>query len=898
MTDLLPFLLAGLVTGSVYGLAAVGLVLTYKTSGLFNFAHGAIATVSAYAFYSMYVLSGTGWQVAALICVFIVGPAMGLALELLARAVARATLELRIAATIGILLVVVAGVKLYYGETTVRNVPSFLPEGGFTMSETLVKWSDVITFGIALVATVILSLALQFTRRGVAMRAVVEDPDLLDLAGTSPVVTRRFAWCIGSGLAALTGVLFAPLLPLDPLYLTLLVVQAFGAAAIGRFTSLPWSFAGGLMVGVLSSLATKYFTDGLLAGLPSGLPFLALFLVLLLLPKRYLVERSRGIQRVRSDWSTPAPMQLAIGAMVLVLLAFVPSFAGIHLTTWTIALAMTIVFLSLGLLVRTSGQVSLCHVAFAAIGASTFSHLTLGWEWPWLLALLGSGLVAIPIGAVLAIPAIRLSGLYLALATFGFGIVLQVMFYTQDYMFGNSGIALGMPRPTFLGLESDKGYYYLVLVFLGVATGGVVALNRSRLGRLLRGLADSPTALRTNGVTIDVTRLLVFCISAFMAAIGGALAGVAASTVSADSFQPLLSLTYFALIVVVVGNAPWYALMAAAALVLVPEYVAGPLVADWMQVIFGAAAVAVAIAAGRLRVPIVVREALDSMFRGRGRAALVLAKTRAPKRVPTATLEVDSLTVRFGGVVAVDGFSLLAPTGQITGLIGPNGAGKTTTFNACTGLVRASDGSVRLDGDVLNRASTPLRARKGIGRTFQKMELFDSLTVHENVAMGAEGPLAGANPIAHVLGRPGHARQVRESTDQALGLCGIADLASRRVGSLSTGQRRLVELARCLAGPYTVLLLDEPSSGLDHAESARFGQILRDVVNERGVGILLVEHDMSLVLEICDDIFVLDFGKPIFHGDPDAVRNSEIVQHAYLGSPNLESELEEVGEIA
>ncbi|MEU4341930.1 ATP-binding cassette domain-containing protein [Nocardia sp. NPDC023852] len=886
MADLLPFLIAGIVSGSVYGLAAVGLVLTYKTSGVFNFAHGAMATVSAYAFYTFHVIDGVAWQLAVAICVLGIGPAMGLALELVARVVDRATLELRIAATVGILLVVEAGASLYFGQTTTRIVPPFLPQGGFAAFGVRVQWSDVATFLVAVLATAALSTALRFTRRGVAMRAVVENAALLDLAGTSPVSTRRWAWCVGTGLASLSGVLFAPLIPLDPVQLTLLVVQAFGAAAIGRFTSLPWSFGGGLLIGILAALATHYFNTGLAAGVPAALPFLALFLVLLVMPRRYLMDRDRSVQRIRSGWTAPPALQSMGGAVVLVMLTLVPSFAGIHLTDWTVALAMTLVFLSLGLLVRTSGQVSLCHMAFTAIGVCAFSHFAVDWRLPWPLALIGCGLVVVPIGAMLSIPAIRLSGLYLALATFGFGVVLQVMFYSQDYMFGTSGLGLKMPRPSVFGLDSDPAFYRLVLALATMATLMVVALDKSRLGRLLRGLAESPTALRTHGVTIDITRVLVFCVSAFLAALGGALAGMAQTTAAADNYQPLMSITYFAVIVIMVGREPWYSLLAAAALILVPSYITTADMALRLQVLFGILAVLRAATASRLEVPAPIRSWLDRTFRRNHTSAVFAAEP--PTRLSPTVLEVRDLSVRFGGVVAVENFSFEAPTGRITGLIGPNGAGKTTTFDACTGLVKAHTGVVRLRDRVISRASTPRRARLGLGRTFQKTELFDSLTVAENVAFGVEGPLAGANPLAHLIATHGQSRRVRTATASAMALCGIEAIAHTRVGTLSTGQRRLVELARCLAGPYRILLLDEPSSGLDHSETARFGQILRHVVAERGVGVVLVEHDMSLVLDVCEEIIVLDFGRRIFRGTPAQVRASETVQHAYLGEPVTE----------
>ncbi|MEV5650179.1 ATP-binding cassette domain-containing protein [Nocardia sp. NPDC052254] len=884
MSDLLPFVIAGIVTGSVYGLAAVGLVLTYKTSGVFNFAHGAVATVAAYSFYTLHVLDAMVWQAAAALCVFVIGPGLGLVLELLARRVDRAPLELSIAASVGVLLIIEAWVTLYYGQTTTRIVPAFLPPGGFTVFDVHVQWSDVITLGGAVVATVILSAAMRFTRRGVAMRAVVGNAALLDLAGEDPVHTRRWAWCIGTGLASLSGVLFAPLIPLDPVQLTLLVVQAFGAAAIGRFTSLPWSFAGGLGIGVAAALATHYFSTGLAAGIPAALPFLALFVVLLVLPRRLLPDGRGAVRHRRAAWTAPGGLTLAGSIAVVVALVSVPAFAGIHLTDWTVMVAMTLVFGSLGLLVRTSGQISLSHLAFTAIGACAFSHLAVDRHWPWLLALLGCGLVVIPIGAVLAIPAIRLGGLYLALATFGFGVVLQMMFYTEPYMFGTSGLGLPMPRPHMFGLDAETSFYYLVLGLAVLATLIVVVLDRGRLGRLLRGLAESPTALRTNGVGVEVTQVLVFCLSAFLAAVGGALAGMAQTTATAANYLPLQSVTYFALIVIVVGREPWYGLLAAVALILVPSYITVPDISMWLQLVFGVLVLVRATVAGKLEVPAAVRSRIDRMFRAGGAAPADPAPAPAAGCLP-ATLEVDDLTVRFGGVVAVEKFSFTAGTGRITGLIGPNGAGKTTTFDACSGLVAADSGRLRLAGHTMSRATTARRARMGLGRTFQRTELFESRTVAENVAIGAEGPRAGANPLTQLIAPPGSAQRVRGAARAAMALCDIESLATTPVGELSTGQRRLVELARCLAGPYRILLLDEPSSGLDRSETVRFGQILRHVVAERGIGIVLVEHDMSLVLDICDEIAVLDFGRPLFRGTPEQVRNSELVQQAYLGAP-------------
>jgi ABC-type branched-subunit amino acid transport system ATPase component len=245
---------------------------------------------------------------------------------------------------------------------------------------------------------------------------------------------------------------------------------------------------------------------------------------------------------------------------------------------------------------------------------------------------------------------------------------------------------------------------------------------------------------------------------------------------------------------------------------------------------------------------------------------------------------VDGLTVRFGGHVAVNGLSFAARPGRITGLIGPNGAGKTTTFNACSGLLEPDTGTVRLDGVDITRLSPAARARRGLGRTFQRMELFGSMTVAENIAVGREAGLAGASAVRQIFRRNGEGAAVAEAVDEALQTCGLTALAPRRADALSTGQRRLVELARAYASDFSLLLLDEPSSGLDHEETLAFGEVLAGMVAERGMGLLLVEHDMALVMGICDHLYVLDFGTLIFDGTPDEVRRSDLVRAAYLGS--------------
>jgi ABC-type branched-subunit amino acid transport system ATPase component len=249
-------------------------------------------------------------------------------------------------------------------------------------------------------------------------------------------------------------------------------------------------------------------------------------------------------------------------------------------------------------------------------------------------------------------------------------------------------------------------------------------------------------------------------------------------------------------------------------------------------------------------------------------------------------LAASEVVVRFGGLVALDGVEVQAAPGRITGLIGPNGAGKTTCFNVICGFQTPDAGTVHLDGVDIAAYSPARRARMGLGRTFQRMELFRSLTVRENVALAAESLHVGDDPLTQ-LGLASAGRRVKtevaEAADELLAATGLEPVADRLAGEISTGQGRLVELARALGRKPRILLLDEPSSGLDVKESEAFGQLLVSLVTERGIGILMIEHDMSLVLNICDPIYVLDFGRPLMMGSPAEVRASEAVRDAYLG---------------
>jgi ABC-type branched-subunit amino acid transport system ATPase component/branched-subunit amino acid ABC-type transport system permease component len=898
--EILPFIVTGLVTGMVYGLAATGLVLTFKTSGLFNVGYGALLTATTMFFYALRVSLGWDWKLAFALSVFLLGPLMGLVMEVVARYLLRRPVTFKIAGTVGLMVLVPALCLLFYTESqNGLRVERFLPFSD--RSRYRVKVFDVFVFGdqilttaIVIVAVVGLFMLLQRTRLGTAMRAVVDDPDLLGLRGTNPMNVRRASWIIGCTFAALSGVLLLPSIGLQPFTVTFLATYAFAAAAIGRFKSIPLAFAGGLLVGVLQDV-TGYVVNKheweSLGGLAEALPFLILVVVLVAVPARRFPATPVAQAAARMEWMPPARVRLTGYAVTLALLLLVPLWFEQKLAFFAFGLCQAILVLSLGLLVRMSGQVSLCHATLAGIGAAVFSQFAAGAGLPWAIALVLTLLVAIPVGAVAALPAIRLDGIYLALATFGFGVLVQRLVFPQTWMYKTFAGSRKVPSP--LDSSSLTVRYYVVLAMFVAAAAVVTIIGASRLGRMLRGIGGSQTAVSTLGLSTSVTKIIVFCVSAVIAALGGVMYGMVFTNVDGGTtpFQPYNSFVLLAVLIIAPFREPLYAVVAGVSAVI-PGFFTGHTPTLILNALFGLFAIIISMQGGQPPVPRAIRSLVERLGGPARRRQVIPEPTEPAVASPRlgavdvhdrTGLEIEGLRIRFGGLVAVDDVKLSAPLGTITGLIGPNGAGKTSTFNSLSGLNREVTGRVHFRGADVAHLGAAARGRLGLGRTFQRMELCDSLSVFDNVALGNECPRVGGHLIRQLLGSRSARQDMTASTFEALELCGVADLADRQASELSTGQRRLVELARCLAGPFSMLLLDEPSSGLDRRETERFGNTLRHITDVRGCGILLVEHDMSLVMTVCGHIYVLDFGKLIFDGTPAEVADSPIVRHAYLG---------------
>ncbi|MGQ0632535.1 MAG: branched-chain amino acid ABC transporter permease [Sporichthyaceae bacterium] len=639
MSDYYPFLIFGIITGSIYGLTAMGLVLTYKTAGVFNIAHGAVCAAAAYAFYGLRQEQGLPWPVAFVIVVFVFAPLAGLILERLAVVLAPVSIAYRIVGTVGLLVAIRAMLGLIFGDTGLVFDPFLSQSEALSISDVSITVDDLITLGIGVSAAVGLFLFFRTSRLGTAMRGVVDDPALLSMSGTAPTRVRRASWIIGSCFASVSGILFAQnQSQLDINVLSLLVVQAFGAAVIARFASLPMSFVGGLVVGVTQAVVSKATgSSEQLQGIALAVPFIILFIGLLVIPRHKLIEVGRQV-RARPRPSSALPPRLRLAAYVAfgALLIAVPHLVGSKLPGYNVAMTQVLLFVSLHLLVRTSGQISLCHFGFAAVGAAGFGHM-LGRDVPFGIAVLIGGLVCLPLALIISVPAIRLSGLYLALATLGFGIVLSQFAYSKDYMFGGGQLLTRRPD----GFEGDTQYYYLLLAFAVAAVALVLLVEVSRLGRLLRAMSDSPLALSTLGTAVNTSRVIVFCISGFIAGISGALYASLFGGVTQDAFNYVQSLLALAVLAIAGSRTVTVAFVAPALLYVVPQYFDGSTAFQILQLGFGLGAIfAAAASQGAVRTWL-ARDARRHHGRARGPAGARMPAP-LPRHTPTARRPADS----------------------------------------------------------------------------------------------------------------------------------------------------------------------------------------------------------------------------------------------------------------
>jgi ABC-type branched-subunit amino acid transport system ATPase component/ABC-type branched-subunit amino acid transport system permease subunit len=915
--DHVAALLLGLGNGGVFAALALALVLTYRSSGVINFATGAIALHGAYTYASLrngellLLIPGLPSSVD-------MGGPMGFlpaaALALAMNAVLGALLYLvvfrplrdapplaRAVASLGVLVVIQEMMAIRKGTSAV-SVSGIFPAERWELGSIIVL-SDRFYLALSIVGlTVVLAGVYRFTRFGLFTRATAESQTGAFVSGVSPDRVALLNWMISAVVAGAAGILIAPISPLTPITYTLFVVPALAAALVGGFRNLLATVAAGIAIGMLQSEAVTQ--AGMRWVLPdtgsSELVPLVVILVALLITGEAMPARG-GLLR-HPLGRAPRPRSL-----------FVPTVAGtavgvaaLLLTegNWRAAVIATFIsgVIGLSLIVVTgyAGQVSVAQLALAGAGAFTLSGLTKSWGVPFPIAPLMAAAFAALIGVVVGLPALRLRGLTLGVVTLAFAYAIEAVWFRNTQIVDSAGASVEKPElfgidlSIGVGLDFPRVEFGLVclITLVGVAVG-VARLRTSALGSAMLAVRANERSASGLGVNVVRVKVTSFAIGSFIAGLGGALLGYRRGTVAYDSFPTIGNLTLLSSAYLAGVTSVWGGVLAGIlgasgiAFIAMDRWVD---LGEWFNVITGALLVFTVIknpeglAAGghalakRLPNLSLHRARLEEASAPHASTVAPAPQPRGPGHEPL--LEVRELTVRYGGVVAVDDVTLEVRPGTVVGLIGPNGAGKTSVIDAVTGFARA-EGTVFVEGRSLAGLAPHARVRRGLARTFQAIELYDDLTVDENVSVAAFGAAKGERAAA---------------VTRALDVVGIGALRDRPAGELSQGERQLVSIARACATEPRVLLLDEPAAGLDTRESEWLGQRIRSIA-DTGTGILLVDHDVSLVLSLCDHVYVLDFGAVIAEGDAAAIRSDRAVAEAYLGSLHESTEAESPAEL-
>lgn len=550
MSQFLSLTVAGIATyGCVYAITAMGLVVTYTTSGIFNFAQGAIGMIGAFLFWQ--VSQGYHWPtwLSFVVVVFVFTPLLGALIErLIVRRLENAALEAKLTVTIALLLLGIAAATAIWNPQAARRIPQFFNGHQVSVGGVVLTWHQLIVVGASVLAAAGLRLFFYRTRAGVATRAVVDDRELASLTGAAPALYAQLGWALGCSLASVAGILIAPLVNLDITNLTLLVINGYAAAMVGRLRSLPLTFVGAIALGLMQSYAVGYMPIGdIWTYLEQVIPMLFLIVVILVLPqgrasltRRVRVRAPRVVGRRES--------LITAGAFLVVAAIVAKTLSTSNLGYANRGVALAIIMLSLVMLTGYGGQVSLCQLTFAGLGAFAMSKV--GGTGGSLLGILAAVGLAAAVGALVALPALRLRGLYLALATLAFAYGMDLAFFNNVRVFGVS-LSLEVTRPHIPGVSfaSDRSYLMLLAIVFTVLAVAVLAMRRSRFGRRLLAVNDSPAACLTLGIDMTRAKLVIFTISSAVAGLGGALYGGAQGAVAPNDFSFIISLTLLLLAV-------------------------------------------------------------------------------------------------------------------------------------------------------------------------------------------------------------------------------------------------------------------------------------------------------------------------------------------------------------
>jgi branched-chain amino acid transport system permease protein len=590
------------------------------------------------------------------------------------------------------------------------------------------------------------------------------------------------------------------------------------------------------------------------------------------------MSASENVQPVAVPRTTPLLIRHApyfIGAAIVVALAASMSFDGYILNILLQATTFAIAVFGLSVVLGLCGQINLAQAAFFGFGAYAVAIGTADYQISYWLCLAAGCIMALLAGAVLGMSTLRLGGHYLAMVTISFQqIVTLVMINAIWLTHGPDGVGK-IGRPALF--QSSQSYLAFCVAMLALIGYFVWHLPQTRLGRAMRAVRDNELAAGVVGIDVFRTKVYAFAICAVLGGLGGGLFAGGFAYVSPDQFSFAESIVFLTMSLLGGVASPIGSAIGTGLLILIPE---------WLRFLKSVPGLYLAIYG--LSVILIIRYMPDgiwgfvTVFLDRFRGKVKIPDPGLPLQLAPAktggdmVLEVTGLAKHFGGLKAVDNVDIAVHRGGVHALIGPNGSGKTTTLNVLSGLYSATAGKVLLDGTDVTTMPPHLRAAAGLGRTFQNIRLFRTMSALENVIIGAERP-------GNTLIGNGNDALLTARAMSALTFVGLGPRANELISSFSYGHQRLIEIARALAANPTLLLLDEPAAGLNSTEKLELHELLKRIAAQ-GLTILIIDHDMTLVSEAAQHITVLNFGRRIADGESMAVLRHPDVVSAYLGT--------------
>jgi len=921
-------LLVGLIQGLAYALLGVGLVLIYRATRVIHFGYGEIGAFGALALAKLVLDEHWPWWIAMPILVAC-GALIGAAWELiLVRPLSKASRLIVMVGTIAVAQLMFIFQLLIPDIQNRQAYPTGIsfhqPIGGFVLRGEHVAVL-VVTPAIAIALTWFLSR----TKYGLAIRASAANSDAASLAGVKVKLLSTLVWAIGGALSTLTFILLFPVRGITltgsaPVLGPSLLLRAFLVALIGRLVSLPLAVAGGIAFGLVES--------GLYANVAPSTVELAIFLLLItVLTVRGAVTavddgasiagRVRTVPARFADLGLTRALRLGVPAAALIAALVVPLLETDASRQFAYAkvLIYVIIVMSVTVITGWAGQLSLCQFAFVGLGAFATAGLTdrgMPFLWAGLCAVVLTTLAAVIVG----FPALRLRGLLLAVITLGFAQATGSWLLTQAVFQSaladtDALVTRGQVGP--FDLTNQRTYYYLCLLVTVLVAIGLTQLRRSGVGRAIIAVRENESAASSATLSPALAKLTAFALSGAVAGIGGALFGGLLVQLRASDFSAQQSIGV--LVIGIVGGVGSIvgAILGTLYLIGLPNVVGANNIVTLMLGGIGLLGLVLFAPGGLLELAQRARDAILDRVLARQRgsaagpgpeqesdrddqsdapdaephavariAAIGIGPRGAAAPAETPALACRGVQVRFGGLVANQDVDLVVAQGETVGLIGTNGAGKSTLMNAVGGYLPTSGGTVEVFGVDVTGWAAHDRARLGIGRVFQDARLYGELTVRECVLVAMEARQR-SELVPCLLGLPPavHSERIKRAvTSDLLHLTGLDRYADAFVAELSTGTRRIAELACLIAGGSRLLLLDEPTGGVAQREVEAFGTVIKQVQEQLEASILLIEHDMPLVMSLSDRIVCMSSGAVIAEGSPEQIRHNPDVIAAYLGT--------------